>query len=166
MTAAGLLLPSCLKSDMDDYEVWRDQNDTYLDTVNTTGYERYVPDWAPNHFIYMKWHNDRKLTASNLVPISTSTTKVKYELYDIEGTALDNSYKSNGDSLYTSVVNNNIVGFQAALTNMHVGDSVTVIMPYNAAYGNQMHGSVRPYTNLIYNIKLVSIPDYEKPSGN
>ena len=36
-------------------------------------------------------------------------------------------------------------------------------MPYTAGYGKNAQGSVRPYTNLVYRIKLVSIPALEKP---
>lgn len=163
--AALLLLPSCLESDVQNYDEWRAQNDAYLTSVNTSLFERYVPDWAPEHYIFMRWHNDRTLTERNLVPISTSTVKVKYEMEDINGTKLGNSYKANGDSIYQSRINANIVGFQAALTNMHVGDSVTVILPYNTAYGKTQNGNVKPYSDLIYHLKLVEIVAYEKSAN-
>ena len=111
----------------------------------------------------MKWYNDRRLTADSLSPLSTSTISVKYELEDIEGNMISTSYKTNGDSLFTAVVNRNIIGFQMAVMNMNVGDSVSVIIPYTACYGKNAQGSVRPYTNLVYRIKLVKIPALEKP---
>lgn len=160
---AAVTFQSCLESDVEDYSDWRAQNDLYLDTLDTSAYTKVSPDWAPYHYIYMKWHNDRALTRDSLMPLSTSNVSVKYELCNIDSTFTQTSYKSNGDSLYTAVVNNNIIGFQIGLLNMHVGDSVTMIIPYNSGYGSQST-SMRPYSNLIYRVKMVKILDWEKPA--
>lgn len=163
--AVGLLASSCLKSEIDDYEEWRKVNDAYVAAIDTTEYQPITPSWAPFNTVYVKWHNDRSLTAKNLVPISTSTIRCKYILENIDGTLIQNSFKSNGDSIFESVVNNTVIGFQAVLTNMHVGDSVTAIIPYPSGYGSANRGSnLRPYTNLIYHMKLVSLPYYERPA--
>lgn len=163
LVGAGCILSSCLGSDVEDYLDWREQNDHWLDTVDMSGYNKVTATWAPYHEVYMKWYNDRRLTADSLSPLSTSTISVKYELEDIEGNMISTSYKTNGDSLFTAVVNRNIIGFQMAVMNMNVGDSASVIIPYTAGYGKNAQGSVRPYTNLVYRIKLVSIPALEKP---
>lgn len=164
LVAATCVLSSCLGSDVEDYQEWREQNDRWLDTVDLTGYNKVTASWAPYHEVYMKWYNDRRLTADSLSPLSTSTISVKYELENIEGTMISTSYKSNGDSLFTTVVNRStIIGFQMAVMNMNVGDSVSVIIPYTAGYGKNGQGAVLPYSNLVYRIKLVSIPALEKP---
>lgn len=160
----GMALQSCLKNDVEDYESWRQRNDEFINGLNLWEYEKITPNWAPFHSVYMKWHNDRELTKNNLVPMSTSTTSVTYKLYDIDSVMYDTSYRTNGDSLYTAVVNGNVIGFQIALANMHVGDTVSLIIPYNAGYGNVWSGSLKPYTNLIYDLKLVDIPALEKPN--
>lgn len=164
LTLPLLLLPSCLKGEIDDLEVWKAENDKWLETTDFSGYERVAPSWAPQNFIYIKWHNDRKLTENNLVPMSTSTVKTKYEMEDINGKRLGNSYAaSTGDSVFQTIPKNTITGFGAALTMMHVGDSVTIVIPYNSAYGSKTQGSIQPYTNLIYHTKLKEIVAYEKP---
>lgn len=160
--AAMFVLPSCLKSDIDQYDKWRDLNNAFTKGIDTLEYKKFVPDWAPGNSVYVKWYNDRSLTANNLMPISTSTVSLKYEMQNIDGTPLGNSYKANGDSLYTSVVGKNIIGFQIALMQMHVGDSVRMIIPYQSGYGSSTTGGIAPYSNLIYDVKLVSIPAYEK----
>ncbi|MDE6230570.1 MAG: FKBP-type peptidyl-prolyl cis-trans isomerase [Muribaculaceae bacterium] len=167
---AGTLLiagaSSCIKGEMDDYDAWRVENDKYVSEIDLEEYQRVAPDWAPENEIFIKWHNDRSLTANNLVPISTSTIKTKYELENINGVSLGNSYTaSSGDSVYQTVPNANIVGFWAAVTMMHVGDSVTVIIPYMSAYGNQTRGSITPFSNLIYRIKLKEVVNFERPSN-
>lgn len=153
---------SCLKSDVVDYEDWRKQNDVYLNNIDLDEYQLIVPDWAPQNSVYIKWHNDRSLTADNLVPLSSSTVDIKYELEDIEGNSLGNSYSS-ADSVYRSRPSQNIIGMWIAMTTMHVGDSVSMIIPYPSGYGSQSNGSVKPYSNLIYRVKLKAIQAYEKP---
>ena len=50
-----------------------------------------------------------------------------------------------------------------ALTNMVEGDSCEVIIPAYAGYGEQDRTNIPPYSALIFGIKLVDIPAYEKP---
>lgn len=154
----------CVKGEADNYEEWRQENEDYLATINTDEYELVVPDWAPQNSVYIKWHNDRSLTAPNMVPMSTSTVDIKYELEDINGKKLGNSYSAL-DSIYRSRPNQNILGMWIALTTMHVGDSVTMIIPYRSGYGTVMSFSILPYTNLIYRVKLKSIRDFERPGS-
>lgn len=170
----ALLTASC-GLDKDDkgtgYEDWKAENDRYLADLEqnyATGedpYTKIVPDWAPNNSVFIRWHNDRAETASRLKPLSNSTVNIKYEMEDINGTQLGNSYSSveYGDSIYQSRPSNNIVGMWAAMINMHEGDSVTMIIPYISGYGARTIGSIRPYTNLIYHVKMTKVVDFEKP---
>lgn len=165
--AAALLLPlcsSCLHGEQDDYEEWRQLNDAYISRIDLNVYEKIVPDWAPQNSVYIQWHNDRSLTANNLVPMSNSTVMLKYELEDINGTKIENSY-SKQDSVYISQPNQNVMGMMIAMTHMHVGDSVTMIIPYPSGYGSEYRNSMKPYTNLIFHAKLKGIKAYEKPNS-
>ena len=38
-----------------------------------------------------------------------------------------------------------------------------MILPYQSGYGNYSSGSVLPYSDLIYHVKLVSVKAYERP---
>lgn len=167
-----LLLPSCLKDDTVSYNDWEKENTEYveskaneLDAQGQPVYTRLAPDWAPNAFTLVKWENDRALTAMNLRPLSNSVVNVKYDLSTIDGTRIGDSYSSTtyGDSIYQTRPNQNILGFWNCVTNMNVGDSVTCIIPYVSGYGSTASGSIKPYSTLIYHIKLVSIPSYERP---
>ena len=97
--------------------------------------------------------------------MDNSTVDVIYECKYVNGTVLDTSYRNTtyGDSIYRCKPSDNIVGFWAMLTNMHVGDSVTCVIPMNAAYGVSST-SVMPYSTLVYNMKLKAIHSYELPS--
>lgn len=165
-----LALTSCLPDDpTTDWNPWYNQNEAYVRHIADSTvdgrkvFTRITPAWAPQGYVYMQWHNDTMLTRKNPRPLDNSTTVMKYELYDINGSLIQTSYKANGDSTYTSKPNSNIIGYWIAATSMHVGDSVTVVMPPNAGYGATQTGSIKPYSTLIYNLKLVSIPNYEIP---
>jgi FKBP-type peptidyl-prolyl cis-trans isomerase len=165
-------LTGCTDDDTDDGSLWREQNTQWVEKeaarTDETGqpyYQKIVPGWAPSTSVLMRWHNDRSLTASRLSPLDNSTVDVKYELKDIEGNVLQNSYSSTtyGDSIYRSRPCQNITGFWAALVQMHEGDSVTAIMPASAAYGAQASGKVKAWSTLVYTIKLKRIHAYETP---
>ncbi len=165
----ALLLTACLgDGPKDEYDDWRTQNDTYIQYVESElmpkeGYTKIVPEWAPGNSVYVKWHNDRSLTEKNLSPLSNSTVDITYAMENINGTNLGDSYSSHvwGDSIYRSQPNQNIAGMWIAMLNMHVGDSVTMIIPYLSGYGARAMGSIKPYSNLIYHVKMKAIPKYE-----
>lgn len=156
------LLTSCLKSELDSYDDWRKHNDQYIASLDKNEYKLIVPDWAPQNSVYIKWHNDTTLTANNLVAMSNSTVDIKYELENIEGVKIENSY-SRTDSVYQSRPNENVVGMWIAMTTMHVGDSATVVIPYPSGYGSTLTNSIKPYSNLIFHLKIKAIRAYEKP---
>ena len=111
----------------------------------------------------IRYLNDRSLTAGNLSPLLTSTVDVKYIGRLYTGEAFDSSYnqKANGDSIFRTSLTGLIQGWQIALVNMNVGDSVEIIIPYNMGYGGSQTGIIKPYSTLIFNLKLVDIPYYE-----
>lgn len=170
-------LTSCLDDNDNsvDYTEWIERNEKYLtdteakvDSISGKKlYERIVPSWCPTVFVLATWHNDRSLTAGNLVPMDNSTVDVIYECRYVDGTLLDKSYNNTtyGDSIYRCKPSDNIVGFWSMLTNMHVGDSVTCVIPTNAAYGASSL-TVIPYSTLIYHMKLKAIHAYETPGTN
>lgn len=169
LVASGL--SSCLGDNDNkyDYTDWINLNENYLinkaDTIDASGnkvFEKIEPVWCPGIYVLAQWHNDRSKTASNLVPLDNSTVDVIYECLYVNGVRLDSSYGNTvyGDSVYRCKPNDNIVGFWAMLTSMHVGDSVTCVIPMNAAYGASS-SSVVPYSTLIYNMKLKGIHAYE-----
>ena len=162
----GIMLTGCFDdsdSVADKYKEWRTLNQNYFDSVENTGeYTRIVPDWAPGGYTLAKWHNDRTLTENNLSPMDNSVVNITYELFDINGKRLSDSF-ARQDSVYSSRPNQNIIGVWAALTNMHVGDSVTLVIPSQAGYGEVERTGIPPYSTLIYNIKMKAIPAYEVP---
>ena len=159
------MLDSCLgKSVEDEYKDWREKNDAWFQQQISSGqYTLLTAPWDPSARALIRWHNDTMLTKDNLKPLITSTTDVKYRLTLYDGTPVDSSYylTSPADSIYRSVVNQNVEGWMIALTHMHVGDSCTVIIPYQQGYGStKKSDDLVPYSNLIFNMKLVDIYKY------
>lgn len=176
--AALTLATSCLNSsteDWDTYKDWREWNEKVFaanaDSVDANGekyYQKVVPAWNSNAEILVRFLNDRKLTEGNLSPLYNSTCYVKYIGRLSDGTPFDSSYlltPSYGDSLAKFKPSSVVAGFGIALQQMRVGDSIEVVIPYWLGYQSQSVGKVLPYSNLVFNIKLVDIPAYEVPGA-
>ena len=160
------MLDSCLGNNVyDEYKDWRQKNDEWFSRQAASGqYTKVTAPWDPSATVLMRWHNDRNLTKDNLMPLITSTVDVKYYLRLYDGTPVDSSYymTSPADSIYRSMVNSNVEGWMIALTNMHVGDSCTVVIPYQQAYGSTKRSEVLiPYSSLVFDVKLVDIYKYK-----
>ncbi|MFG6382577.1 MAG: FKBP-type peptidyl-prolyl cis-trans isomerase [Muribaculum sp.] len=161
---AIVTLMSCKDdNNLDDYKEWRSLNNNWLSELELSSgsyYRKVIPSYDKGQYVLMHWFNDRNTTAGNLQPYYTSTVAVKYigRLYNDE--AFDSSYLAT-DSLFVTKVNAVIPGWTIALQEMHVGDSVEVVIPYQSAYGTTGSGKILPFSNLKFNIKLVDIPNWE-----
>ena len=159
------MLDSCLgKSVSDEYKDWREANDEWYGRQAASGqYTTVIAPWDPSAQVLMRWHNDTMLTRNNLKPLVSSTVDVKYRLRLYDGTAMDSSYlfTSPADSIYRALISSNVEGWMIALTHMHVGDSCSVVIPYHQGYGSTMKGDIKPYSNLIFDLKLVDIYKYK-----
>ena len=151
-------LTSCLSNSSDrDYSAWRQQNEEYikgLETETVDGhlkYEKIIPDWDPNVYTLMCWHNDREENSNLLTPLSNSTVTLNYTLTNVEGDTIDMA------GSFQCVPNNMVTGFWVAVTNMNENDTVTAVVPYNAGYGVIGSGGVMPYSTLIFGIRLKKI---------
>jgi FKBP-type peptidyl-prolyl cis-trans isomerase FklB len=155
-------LESCLNSIEDEYKDWRLSNDSwYQQQLNSGQYTLLTAPWDPSATTLIRWHNDTMLTKDNLKPLITSTVDAKYYLRLYDGTPVDSSYTAT-DSIYRSIVNQNVEGWMIALTRMHVGDSCTIVIPYQQGYGSVKRSNVLlPYSNLIFDVKLVDIYKYK-----
>lgn len=176
ITAITVFLTSCDDDNKwDEYEDWRRDNTAWYNTMLTktdsTGalyYQRLTPGWYSQSGVLIHYFNDRTLTAGNLQPYVTSTVTVKYHgrLYNDIGF---DSTTVGSDSVRTLPLSSTIAGWKIALTQMHVGDSCEIIIPYAQGYG--FEGStnaaglytIPPYSALKFNIGLKAVPTYEIP---
>ena len=172
VVAAIALMASCVGNEVEDkYKDWRNDNTEWFNRqINRTDasgksyYQLVTASWDPSARVLIHWFNDTMLTRNNLKPLFTSTVDVKYRgrLYD--STPFDSSYLSTSpaDSIFRTALNGGIIeGWPLALTHMHVGDSCEVVIPYQQGYGTSSSGIIKPFSMLIFNLKLVSIYGYE-----
>ena len=166
---------SCLSDDnenstWEEYAEWRDANNAWLEqTIQRTDddgnpyYKTVRGVWDYNSYVYMHYFNDTTLTRDNLSPYYTSTVDVIYHGQMYDGTPFDSSYlrTTPADSVYRTTLTNVITGWVIALSDMHVGDSCEVIVPYSVGYNASSTGAILPYSHLIFNMKLVGVPYYE-----
>ena len=89
------------------------------------------------------------------LPTDSSKVKVDYEGKTIDGTVFDSSIKR-GQPM-ECVVRQNIPGFAEALTHMPVGSEWEVYIPAEKAYGERDMGQIKPFSTLIFKVKLLSI---------
>ena len=176
LAALTVVATSCFKDDDPDngkYADWRKANEAWLlDQSNLidqkTGRNYYTPvtsPWDNNAKVYIHWYNDTMETKDNLKPFYTSMVDVKYKVSLYDGTAVDSSYNRTTPAagVYRTRLNSGVIeGWPIAITRMHVGDSCRVLLPCNVAYGSTGSGDViKPFSALIFEIKLVDIPYLE-----
>lgn len=170
---AAALVSSCEKDEQstwDKYRDWREANDAWLTAMSaktnpdgTPYYTRIVPEWNPGSFVLIHYFNDRSETEGNLSPLYTSTVDTRYYLRLYDDTPVDSSYANTDPApgVFRTRLNTVIQGWSAALCNMRCGDTAEVVIPYGVAYGASDYGTIKPYSNLRFNIRLLDIPYYE-----
>lgn len=153
-----------------DYAEWRNTNNSWyleqMDLKNPDGTPYYTvlnPDWYENSGVLIHYFNDRSKTVGNLSPMITSQVSVKYKGMLYNGAVFDSTTVATADSVRTFALSSLVNGWKVALTDMRVGDTCEVVMPYTMGYGAQGTTGINPYTTLKFGIKLVDIPAYEIP---
>ena len=92
---------------------------------------------------------------SGAVPASTDQVKVHYHGTLIDGTVFDSSVERGEPAVFG--VTQVIAGWTEALQLMPVGSKWRLYVPYDLAYGTADRGEIKPYSNLIFDVELISI---------
>ena len=88
-------------------------------------------------------------------PRANSVVTVHYKGSLINGKVFDSSYERGYPEAFR--LSDLIVGWQIALTQMHVGDHWIVYIPYQLGYGTRDSGPIPAYSTLIFEMELVAI---------
>jgi FKBP-type peptidyl-prolyl cis-trans isomerase FklB len=89
------------------------------------------------------------------VPTDTDQVKVHYHGTLINGTVFDSSVDRGEPATFG--VTQVIPGWTEALKLMPVGSKWRLYVPYNLAYGSADRGTIKPYSNLIFDVELLGI---------
>lgn len=88
-------------------------------------------------------------------PRAGNVVTVHYKGSLINGKVFDSSYERGYPEAFR--LSDLIVGWQIALTQMHVGDHWTVYIPWEVGYGTRANGPIPAYSTLIFDMELVAI---------
>ena len=152
-----------------EYAEWRNTNDRWylaqkeLTSAGKPYYTELSPEWYRNSGVLIHYFNDRTETAGNLSPMLTSTVAVKYKGMLYNGVGFDSTAVAGSDTVRTFGLSGVIDGWKIALSDMRVGDTCEVVIPYALAYGVNGSSGISPYSTLKFGIKLVDILTYEIP---
>ena len=102
--------------------------------------------------VYLK--TVKKGTGDKVEPLQT--VKVHYTGRFVDGTVFDSSVERDDPFVFTVGAGGVIPGWDATVSQMKVGDKVTVLIPSDLAYGEGRQG-IPPYTPLVFDIELLEI---------
>lgn len=89
------------------------------------------------------------------IPTEADRVKVHYHGTLINGTVFDSSLERKDPVVFG--VTQVIPGWTEALQLMPVGSKWKLYVPYDLAYGSQDRGTIKPFSNLIFEVELLSI---------
>ena len=89
------------------------------------------------------------------IPTETDRVKVHYHGTLIDGTVFDSSVDRGEPATFG--VNQVIAGWTEALKLMPVGSKWRLYVPYDLAYGSADRGTIKPFSNLIFDVELLGI---------
>lgn len=162
----GLSLVGVVSCDSDtedtvtQYLEWNNENVAYfdaaraeLDEEGNLKYEVVKPNWDTTSCILMHYYTRGEGVVS---PYYTSFVKVCYRGEMIDGTVFDSTHVSPSNPMEAKI-SSLVDGWAVAMERMHVGDSCRIIIPQNMGYASSSTGGVKPYSTLIFDVKLVEI---------
>ena len=127
---------------------YKQRNEDFLATLRNSDEELYEISQGVLCKIIKSGTGDR-------CPRANTVVTVNYKGSLINGKVFDSSYDRGYPEAFR--LNDLIVGWQIALTQMHVGDHWIVYIPQEMGYGSRGNGSIPGYSTLIFEMELVAI---------
>lgn len=93
--------------------------------------------------------------ASQQKPTVASRIKVHYEGRLIDGTVFDSSYARGEPATFP--LGRLVKGWQVAIPNMGVGETIEIAIPADLAYGPIGRGPIPPNATLVFKVELIAI---------
>lgn len=128
------------------------------------------PAWHSRQQLYLLgltaadgWHLEKggvrwrwvKYLASDKRPKVSDRIAVHYEGRLIDGTVFDSSY-ARGEPA-TIPLGRLVKGWQVAIPNMGVGETIEIAIPADMAYGPTGRGPIPPNATLVFKVELIAI---------
>ena len=162
---ANLVYDIELKKITDSKEVERQYQEQLLamKTQSETDFRTYLEEHAINETpspsgLYVIRHRQ----GNGIQAMAGMTARIRYEAHTLDGTLLGAS-----DDPYQEVVIGKgavLAGADEGLLTMREGEAVTMLLPYQLAYGSVGFGDIAPYTNIVLELELLELlPETENP---
>lgn len=90
-------------------------------------------------------------------PVEGEQVEVDFAAYLLDGQSVGSTWESPDKLKFVLGEGATIQGWEEIVPKMHLGDRVKAIIPFDMAYGEHSVGSIPPYANLVYDIKLLKI---------
>lgn len=119
---------------------------------------------------YIKVNNITDCTSSGLFFTKLVTTegiqaemgkvaKIKFKASYLDGTPLGDSDQLGGDYEVPVGEGKVLKGLDEGITLMREGEKARFVLPYTLAYGDNPYGNIPAYSNLIFDVELISVSD-------
>lgn len=95
-------------------------------------------------------------------PVKGEQVEVDFASYLLDGQSVGSTIGSPDKLKFVLGEGLTIQGWEEIVPKMHVGERVKAIIPFNLAYGEHSVGEIPSYSNLVYDIKLLSITTAEE----
>lgn len=95
-------------------------------------------------------------------PEKGEKVELDFEAHLTDGTLVGSTYNSGEPFSFVLGDNYVIAGWEEVVSQMHLGDKVRAIIPFDMAYNEHSVGNIPPYANLVYDIKLLKITTKEE----
>ena len=103
-----------------------------------------------------------KEKGSGRCPVKGDIVEVDFESRMLNGRLLASTFGK--DEKFSFVLGSGYVipGWEEIVPQMHLGERVTAVIPFEMAYGEHSVTGIPPYANLVYDIKLLKITTAEE----
>ena len=92
-----------------------------------------------------------------LSPQKGDRVEVDFSAFLLNGQSVGSTFDSPDKLSFILGEGFTIQGWEEIVPKMHLGERVKAIIPFDLAYGEHSVGSIPPYANLVYDIKLLKI---------
>lgn len=95
-------------------------------------------------------------------PVKGEKVELDFVANLLNGVSLGSTYEEGEKLSFVLGKGTTIQGWEEIVPKMHLGERVRAIIPFDMAYGDRAVGSIPPYSNLVYDIKLLKITTAEE----
>lgn len=95
-------------------------------------------------------------------PMKGEKVELDFEAFLLDGQSVGSTYGQEQKLSFVLGEGQVIPGWEEIVPNMHLGERIRAIIPFEMAYGEHQVGEIPPYSNLVYDVRLLKITTQEE----